>query len=186
MMKVPYYFFSESGHFGTKKVVFFQVAQAPYPAKLGEIISNLPWSEVFFLKMGWVLLLAPPTPTLWHDGDMICDHFPAQSFEGVKILGEMKGVPSGGRVDLCCLSIGFFHNLSFERPTFFEMWNCEDRGVSRRGLQRYEQQMLSMQKVARFFLGWRWQEILLAALRAVFRYPEHRHAEHAPEAKQRT
>ena len=106
-MKVPYYFFSESGHFGTKKVVFFQVAQAPYPAKLGEIISNLPWSEVFFLRMGWVLLLAPPTPTLWHDGDMICDHFPAQSFEGVKILGEMKGVPSGGRVDLCCLSIGF-------------------------------------------------------------------------------
>lgn len=137
MMKVPYYFFSESGHFGTKKVVFFQVAQAPYPAKLGEIISNLPWSEVFFLKMGWVLLLAPPTPTLWHDGDMICDHFPAQSFEGVKILGEMKGVPSGGRVDLCCLSIGFFHNLSFERPTFFEMWNCEDRFFLRRGLQRF-------------------------------------------------
>lgn len=186
MMKVPYYFFSESGHFGTKKVVFFQVAQAPYPAKLGEIISNLPWSEVFFLKMGWVLLLAPPTPTLWHDGDMICDHFPAQSFEGVKILGEMKGVPSGGRVDLLFVNrifsqlviwtANFFWDVKLWRQGFFLEEVCSG----------FERQMLSMQKVTRFFLGWRWQEIRLAALRAVFRYPEHRHAEHAPEAKQRT
>ena len=186
MMKVPYYFFSESGHFGTKKVVFFQVAQAPYPAKLGEIISNLPWSEFFFLKMGWVLLLAPPTPTLWHDGDMICDHFPAQSFEGVKILGEMKGVPSGGRVDLCCLSIGFFHNLSFERPTFLRCETVKTGVFQEEVCSDMSDRCYLRKKLPVFSSDEDDKRFYLQPLRAVFRYPEHRHAEHAPEAKQRT
>ena len=148
MMKVPYYFFSESGHFGTKKGCFFSSSASTLPRQTwGNHIKFALIRSLFLLKMGWVLLLAPPTPTLWHDGDMICDHFPAQSFEGVKILGEMKGVPSGGRVDLCCLSIGFEQLVILAH--LFEMWNCEDRGVSRRGLQRYEAQMLSMQKVAK-------------------------------------